>query len=60
MKLVFSDKKTGKTAQVDIPKDRESVLIGKMMGETVEGSVGGLDGYKLRITGLSDSTGVIA
>ena len=57
MKLVFSDKKTGKTAQVDIPKDRESVLIGKIMGEAVDGSVGGLDGYRLQITGLSDSAG---
>ncbi len=57
MKLVFSDKKTGKTAQVDVPKDREGMLIGRIMNEVVDGSVGGLDGYKLQITGLSDTAG---
>lgn len=57
MKLVFSDKKTGKTAQVDVPKESEGMLIGKMMGETIDGSVGGLDGFKLQITGLSDMAG---
>ena len=49
--------KTGKTAQVDVAKDREGLLIGKQMNEVIDGSVGGLDGYKLRITGLSDSAG---
>jgi len=57
MKLVFSDKKTGKTAQVDVAKDREGLLIGHQMNEIIDGSVGGLDGYKLLITGLSDSAG---
>ncbi|MHB1830034.1 MAG: 30S ribosomal protein S6e [Candidatus Micrarchaeaceae archaeon] len=57
MKLVFSDKKSGKTAQVDIPKDREGMLIGKIMGEVVDGTAGGLEGFKLQITGLSDNAG---
>ena len=57
MKLVFSDKKSGKTSQVDVPKDREGMLIGKQMGEVVDGSAGGLDGFKLQITGLSDNAG---
>lgn len=57
MKLVYSDRKTGKTGQVDIAKDREGLLIGKTMGEAIDGSVGGLDGFKLQITGLSDSAG---
>lgn len=57
MKLVFSDPKTGKTAQVEVPKDREGMLMGKMIGEEIEGTAGGLDGYKLKITGLSDSAG---
>lgn len=33
------------------------MLIGKKMGDTVEGSIVGLDGYTLKITGLSDKTG---
>ncbi len=57
MKLVYSDKKTGKTGQVDIAKDRENLVVGRSMGETIDGSVGGLDGFKLLITGLSDSAG---
>ena len=40
-----------------MPKDREAMLIGRKMGETVEGSLIGLEGYKLTITGLSDKTG---
>jgi small subunit ribosomal protein S6e len=33
------------------------MLIGKKMGDVVEGALVGLDGYTLRITGLSDKTG---
>lgn len=57
MKIVFSDKKTGKTAQAEIPKGSEGLLMGRKMNEVVDGSVAGLDGYKLLITGLSDSAG---
>lgn len=57
MKLVYSDTKTGKTSELEVPKGSESMLIGKMMGEIVEGSIVGLDGFKLQITGLSDSAG---
>lgn len=57
MKLVYSDRKSGKTSEMEIPKGNESVLIGKMIGEIIEGNVIGLDGFKLQITGLSDSSG---
>lgn len=57
MKIVFSDKKTGKTAQLDIAKESESAFVGKKIGEVVEGTAAGLAGYKLKITGLSDNTG---
>ena len=57
MKLVFSDKKSGKTAQIDIAKESEAAFIGKRIGETIEGSVVGMEGFKLQITGLSDSVG---
>jgi small subunit ribosomal protein S6e len=40
-----------------VPKDNEHLLIGKKMGDTVDGSLIGLEGYGLRITGLSDKTG---
>jgi len=57
IKIVFSDKKNGKTAQLEVPKDSEPMLLGKKMGETLEGAIVGLDGYVLKITGLSDKTG---
>ncbi len=57
MKLVYSDKKSGKTAQRDIPKEAEGSLIGKRIGEVIEGGSFGLEGYKFQITGLSDTMG---
>lgn len=57
MKLVYSDRKSGKTGDMEIPKEREPLLIGKTMGEVIDGSNVGLDGFKLQITGLSDNAG---
>ncbi len=57
MQIVYSDKKTGKTGQAQVPKDRETQLIGKLIGETIEGAAAGLDGFKLKITGMSDNAG---
>ncbi len=57
MKLVYSDRKSGKTGELEVPKDKESLVVGKMMGEVIEGTVVGLDGFKLQITGLSDNSG---
>lgn len=57
MQIVYSDRKTGKTGQTDVPKDRESQLVGKKMGEILDGAVLGLDGFKLKVTGMSDSSG---
>ncbi len=57
MKIVFSDKKTGKTAQSEIPKDSEAAYLGKKIGEVVDGTAAGLPGFKLKVTGLSDNAG---
>lgn len=57
MKVVFSDKKSGKTAQLEVAKESEASLMGKKIGEAIEGAVVGLDGYVLKITGMSDNTG---
>ena len=57
MKIVYSDKKTGKTAQIDVEKEREALLLGRKIDEIIDGSAIGLEGYKLKITGLSDSMG---
>jgi small subunit ribosomal protein S6e len=57
MKIVYSDKKSGKTAQAELAKESEPILIGKKIGDVIEGNVIKLDGFKLQITGLSDNTG---
>lgn len=57
MKIVISDRKTGKTAQLEIAKGNEAELMGRRIGEQIDGTAAGLAGSKLRITGLSDKTG---
>ena len=57
MKIVYSDRKTGRTGQAEVGKDAEGLLMGKRIDEVVDGAVAGLEGYKLQITGLSDKTG---
>ncbi|MCX6772664.1 MAG: 30S ribosomal protein S6e [Candidatus Micrarchaeota archaeon] len=57
MKLVISDSKTGKSYGVEVPKDKDAVLIGKKIGEKLEGGAFGAEGYELVITGGSDMAG---
>ena len=57
MKLVVSDPKTGKTAQVDIPEDKRTLIVGKKMGQEIAGDDFGLAGYTLKLTGGSDDSG---
>ena len=57
MKVVYSDKKSGKTAQVEVAKEAEPQLVGKKIGDVVDGVVVQLTGFKLQITGLSDNAG---
>lgn len=57
MKLVISDPKTGKGYGLEVPKDKESALLGKKIGDKVEGGAFGADGYELQVTGGSDASG---
>ncbi len=57
MKLVYSDRKSGKTGEVEVPKDAEAVLMGKKIGEAFEGTAFGLSGFKFQVTGMSDNSG---
>jgi len=53
-KFVISDKK--KSYQVE--KDqKDAPVIGRQMGDTIDGSFLGMDGYELTITGGSDKDG---
>lgn len=57
MKAVVSDPKTGKSYQLELDKAKESSLVGKKIGEKIDGGALGLAGYSLEIRGGSDSSG---
>jgi len=56
-KIVISDPETGKSKSVESEGTRAVPLIGRKLGDAVDGSVVGMAGYKLRITGGSDKDG---
>lgn len=56
-KVIVSDPQTGASKAVEVEGARAVPLIGRRIGETVDGSVVGLSGNKLQITGGSDKDG---
>lgn len=56
-RIVISDPKTGKSLQKEISDRPADLLIGKRIGDIIEGSILGFDGYKLKITGGTDKDG---
>lgn len=57
MIVVISEPTSGKSYQAEVPKDKESALIGRKVGDTVDGGALGAAGYTLVITGGSDAAG---
>ena len=57
MILVYSDAKTGKSAQLTIDPAKVPMLLNHKVTDVVDGSEFGMPGYKLRITGGTDSSG---
>ena len=57
IKFVISNPKTGKTYQKEIDPSGAKKFIGMNVGGNFEGSMIGLKGYKLSITGGSDNCG---
>jgi small subunit ribosomal protein S6e len=56
-KVIVSDPEDGKSKAVELDGARAVPLIGKRLGETVDGSVVGMAGRKLLLTGGSDKDG---
>jgi len=56
-RAVISDPKDGKSYQVPVAGHHANSLIGKKIGDIVDGIFVGLPGYKLKITGGSDKDG---
>ncbi len=57
-KVVINDTKNGKSHQVQVSGHHANSLIGKKIGDEVDGIFIELPGYKLEITGGSDRDGV--
>lgn len=57
LKLIVSHP-DGKSQVVEVEGLKAQPLIGKMIGENVDGLIAGLSGLELRITGGSDKDGV--
>ena len=58
-KVVVSDPKEGRSYKVDVKDAEANALIGKSIGNVVDGAVFGLSGYKVQITGGCDGSGFV-
>jgi small subunit ribosomal protein S6e len=56
-RAVINDTKDGKSYQTPVEGHHANSLIGKKIGDTIDGIFVGLPGYKLQITGGSDKDG---
>ena len=56
-KIVVNDTKNGKSYQVQVSGHHANSLIGKKIGDAVDGIFVSLPGYKLQITGGTDKDG---
>ena len=57
-KVIISDPKAGTSKVVELEDARAAPLIGRKMGEIIDGSVVDLPAQKVQITGGSDKDGV--
>ena len=56
-KVIISDPETGKSNVVEVEGNQAAPLIGRKLGETIDGVPLGLRGHKLQVVGGSDKDG---
>ena len=56
-KIVLSDPETGKSQKIELEEAKAVPLIGRRIGEIIDGTILGLSGYKIQITGGTDKDG---
>lgn len=56
MRIIVSES-SGKSYQFELPKDKEANIVGKKVGEELDGNLVGAAGYTLEFTGGSDGSG---
>jgi len=56
-KIIISDPEMGKSRSIEVEGTQAVPLIGRKLGEVIDGSVVKMSGHKLKITGGSDRDG---
>ena len=56
-KVIISDPETGKSRSIEVEGTQAVPLIGRKLGEIIDGSVAKMRSHKLKITGGSDKDG---
>jgi len=56
-KIIIADPETGKSRSIEVEETQAVPLIGRKLGEVIDGSVVKIRGHKLKITGGSDKDG---
>jgi len=56
-KVVISDPETGRSNVVELEEARAVPLIGRKIGDVLDGAVVGLSGHKVMVTGGTDGSG---
>ena len=56
-KIIVSDPETGKSQLIEVEEAQAVPLIGRKIGEIIDGTAVKLSGHKLKITGGSDKDG---
>jgi len=59
-KIILSEPETGRSYKVDATGPAAGALIGKRIGDEIDGNILGFAGYTLKITGATDKTGIPA
>jgi small subunit ribosomal protein S6e len=56
--LIVSDPAAGTSQRVEIDASRMGPLVGTRIGQTIDGALAGMQGYKLKLTGGTDKDGI--
>jgi small subunit ribosomal protein S6e len=56
-KIIISDPDSGTSKTIELEETRTVPLIGRRVGEVLDGAIVGLSGHKVRISGGSDKDG---
>jgi small subunit ribosomal protein S6e len=56
--LIIADPETGINEKLELEDARMAPLVGRRIGEIIDGTIAGLVGYKIQLTGGTDKDGI--